>query len=345
MDKIAIVINDISKSGGTERVAVFLSNSLSAFYNITLISIENNGKSYYPLDDNVKLIYCESESKFKLAKFLNKSKFDKIIPISMGRLSFYLSCFLFFLRSKSELVLSEHVGFEVGNPLIKMMKLLGYSLADKVVVLTEYDKKKIEKFGIKSIYKVPNASSFLPLKVINEDSKYILSIGRLTYQKNFERLLKIWSEVENKNGWKLKIIGDGEDINILNSLINKYRIEDSTLIKPARKDIECEYLDARIFVMTSRYEGLPLVLIESKSFGLAAIAFDCVTGPIEIIENNKDGYVISYEDNYEFKNKLCELISDKCKLEKLQKQALMNSTHYSQEKIVKIWLDCLRGKK
>ena len=71
MDKIAIVINDISKSGGTERVAVFLSNSLSAFYNITLISIENNGKSYYPLDDNVKLIYCESESKFKLAKFLN----------------------------------------------------------------------------------------------------------------------------------------------------------------------------------------------------------------------------------------------------------------------------------
>lgn len=345
MDKIAIVINDISKSGGTERVAAFLSNSLSTFYDITLISIEDNGESYYLLNDNVKLIYCESVSKFKLAKFLNKSKFDKIIPISMGRLSFYLSSFLFILRSKSELVLSEHVGFDISNPIIKIMKLLGYSLADKVVVLTEYDKQKIEKFGIKSIYKVPNASSFLPLKGINEDSKYILSIGRLTYQKNFERLLKIWAEVENKKGWKLKIIGDGEDIDTLNLLINKYHIDDCALIKPARKDIECEYLDARIFAMTSRYEGLPLVLIESKSFGLASIAFDCVTGPREIIENNKDGYVVSYEDDFEFKSKLCELINDQSKLEKLQKQALINSTYYSKEKIVKLWLDCLRGEK
>lgn len=344
MDKIAIVINDISKSGGTERVAIFLSNNLSMYNNVTLISIEENGKPYYLLNDDVNLLYCESKSKFKLSKLLKENNFDKIIPISMGRLSFYLSCFLFILRSRSELILSEHVGFDIGNPLIKIMKLLGYSLADKIVVLTEYDKQRLESYKLKSVFKIPNASSFLSLNTINKDSKYILSIGRLTYQKNFERLLKIWSEIENKNGWKLKIIGDGEDVDKLRMLISEYNIEECTLILPARKDIECDYLDARIFAMTSRYEGLPLVLIESKSFGLASIAFDCITGPREIIKSNNDGYLIDYDDDSQYKDSLCELINNEGKLKTFQQQALINSEYYSQEKIVNLWLDCLRGK-
>ncbi len=125
------------------------------------------------------------------------------------------------------------------------------------------------------------------------ESKSILSIGRFTKQKGFDILISFIAVFFEKNpDWKLTLIGEGPLKNDIEYLVKRKGLENNIKIKEPTNYIEKEYLKSSIYIMTSKYEGFPMVLLEAKAFGLPIIAFDCPTGPSEIIRNGEDGFLI-----------------------------------------------------
>jgi len=340
---IAIVINDISASGGTERIATFLSNQLSLLGNqVVLVSIVKNGKPFYNLDHGIAISYVNSPSILKLGAHLKKLKCDSIISISMGRLSFKLSLLkkIFFIKSK--LILSEHVGFETSSNPVRLMKLFSYDLADQLVLLTKHDYDILESRTTTPVTVIPNPTLYptMSISALSKKKKVVLAVGRLNQQKNFSRLIYIWSYLPEvlRQHWILKIVGDGEEKEMLTQLACQLSVSDSISFEPASPQIDAEYKAASILAMTSRYEGLPLVLIEAKSFGLPAVAFDCKTGPREIINEGVDGFLVLDGDMEAYKDKLVYLMNSDDARRNMQLAALSAAERYSPEIIVKQWM-------
>ena len=133
---------------------------------------------------------------------------------------------------------------------------------------------------------------------------------RLTDDKQHNVLINIWSRVNNKEGWILKIIGTGENFQELSNKIKVMGLSDSILICSPTKNIEAEYISASIFVLTSRVEGFGLVLLEAMACGLPCISFNCPSGPQDIIANKHSGFLVDPGDEVNFLERLESLIKD-----------------------------------
>jgi amylovoran biosynthesis glycosyltransferase AmsD len=345
MKTIFIFIDDITLSGGTERVASFLANQMSlAGHIVSLISMSaENVKPYYTLETEVKLRVLKKPTLYELVNFLRKNHCDIIISVSMGRLSFKLACIHKFWGLDCRLILSEHVAFETSPMLVRILKWISYQFADDLVLLTQHDYQLLHNIVRSRVCIIRNASGFelLSESALAHKDKVVLAVGRLTYQKAFERLLRIWASLDDHNGWILHIVGDGEKRDELQQLISELGVSESVSLIPATPSIANEYKNASILVMTSRYEGLPLVLIEAKSHGLPVIAFDCKTGPREIINNNEDGILVTDGDEAEFSLLLARLIQDDSLRKRMQREALKNAEYYTVGRISQQWQELI----
>jgi len=345
MKRVLIIIQDISLAGGTEKVASFIANSLvDSDLNITILNLSNNCNPFYRVSSQVKIDSCKNH-KFFLFSYFKKNYFDIVIPISMGRLSVEIS-FLFKLCSISSiLILSEHVAYESLSKPIKLLKKCAYSFSDHVVLLTQNDQFILKKKLNCKISVIPNASRFIPIESINckPSTKTVLAVGRMTYQKGFDRLLHLWSKTSCKGSWKLKLIGEGEDKKALISLAVMLKIQNSVEFLPVTTNIDKEYLNAGLLIMTSRYEGLPLVIIEAKSFGTPCIAYNCKTGPQELIENETSGILIENGNESKFIYYLENLLNDRNYLINLQEGALSSASNFTEEKIASYWTNLINA--
>lgn len=176
---------------------------------------------------------------------------------------------------------------------------------DTLVILSNKQINEWRKYH-KNIQVMPNFIPFISEKTSNHKQKNILSIGRMTSndEKGFLRLIEIWNLIQkNKKykDWTLTIVGEGDLKNTIEEKIKENNLENSIILKSFTKEIEKEYLNASIYVMASRWEGFPMVLLEASSYALPIIAFDINTGPSELIENEKSGF---FNRRWEFK-KLC----------------------------------------
>lgn len=127
---------------------------------------------------------------------------------------------------------------------------------------------------------------------INKNEKYIISIGRLTHQKNFSLLINAFEKIsKNFKNLNLKIIGDGEQKNILNNMIIKKKLTNRIFLLGYKKNIYKYLKKAECFVLTSLWEDPGAVLIEAAALGKNIISSDCNNGPKEILDNGKNGYL------------------------------------------------------
>jgi amylovoran biosynthesis glycosyltransferase AmsD len=235
----------------------------------------------------------------------------------MGRLSAQAVPLLKLLNIRAKIICNDHVSFKSFSRLIQIIKWPAYKMADKIVVLTENAVYSSQDIGYKE--------------------KIVLAVGRLTYQKNFQRLISLWKKI-NSSGWKLVIIGSGEDRAELEELISKNGLKNVFIENPSHK-LDEWYKKSSLLVMTSRYEGLPMVLIESKNFGLPAVAFNCQTGPVEIIKD--DCFVIDYDDDPEFIRKVDALLENEILRHELSNNSLKNAENFTGNTILKEWLSVL----
>lgn len=161
--------------------------------------------------------------------------------------------------------------------------------------LTEFYKNKLSTFGVRCKY-IPHCLDRIPDKISDLKGKNIISVGRLSPEKNYVELIAVFREIcKEIPDWTLHIVGDGTEKEKLISLIEEYHLENRVILHGFRnKDyIEKLMYESSMYVMTSLTESFGLVLIEAQSYGLPCIAYDCAHGAREIIENGVNGILIS----------------------------------------------------
>ncbi|WP_121171908.1 glycosyltransferase family 4 protein [Kushneria sinocarnis] len=241
----------------------------------------------------------------------------------------------------------EHFSFNLD--LDKPHKLLGRRLIARatrgIVTLTQRDREYWLK-GARvrgEIAAIPNPVPFeMPETTYQPDTFIVLAVGRLNYQKGFDRLIESWAEMKNEKGndvshWTLRILGDGEEEHELKQKAHQLGVNDSIEFLPATKDVDHYYRNASILAMTSRFEGFPMVLLEAQSYGLPIVAFDCDTGPAEIISDGESGFLVAQGDTHGFAHQLASLIQDSELRMKFSANARDSVSRFKPEAIVVQW--------
>jgi glycosyltransferase involved in cell wall biosynthesis len=145
----------------------------------------------------------------------------------------------------------------------------------------------------------------------SESSSIILSAGRLTYQKGFDILVEVAKKVFQKhNNYKWYILGKGEDRDLLERKIIEYNLTDKLILTGNVRNIDDYYKQTEIFVLTSRFEGLGMVVLEALNYNVPVVSFKCRVGPSEIIDNNVNGYLVNVGEINIMADKICYLIEN-----------------------------------
>lgn len=226
---------------------------------------------------------------------------------------------------------------------------------DHFVVLTHEDKSLWEHGSSPSakrqsdITVIPNARTFVPRQRSDLSQKRVMAIGRYDYQKGFDTLLHIWGKVLqssnlnsqpsilNVRGWTLDIVGDGPLRPALKQQVEALGLKDSVRLLKPTDDIQSVYRSASIMVMTSRYEGLPMVLLEAQACGLPIVAFACQCGPRDVITDGTDGFLIEGRDERLFADRLCTLMTDDALRRQMGAAAAQSSERFSEDRIMQQW--------
>ena len=210
---------------------------------------------------------------------------------------------------------------------------------DKCIVLTKEDRRLYkEEFGVEVDY-IYNPLSFTTESKSNCLNKNILFVGRLIKeQKGLDYLMEIFKDVSVNNlGWNLIIVGDGQDKDYLENYIEKYNLSERVKIFAHTNKIIEFYLNASIFISTSRWEGFGLVVTEAMECGLPVIAFNN-SGPREIInKSNHNGIIIEKYDLEAFKEALKDLIDSYELRKKISKNSITRANDFNKENIIKKW--------
>lgn len=345
MKKILFVDNNLHFNGGGERVLCHMANwYASKNYDITILSIgAKQSNSTFPLNRNVKIEYLNVNPTrvignivtiFKLAKFLRRRQYDFILGIGTN-VNVYLGC-VAKLFTQNKYIGCEHNSFDCVPSMWQFLRKISYSMLDAVVILTKSDLDKVVRLN-KSTFVIPN--SILPNDSSSDlAARKFLAIGRLSYQKAFERMVDIYSDFHKiVPDWRLDIVGDGPDLSKLEKMIAERNLNDWIRIHSFTQDITKFYQDSSVYLMTSRFEGLPMVLLESQSYGMPIISYDCDTGPRDIISNGENGFLIEVDDKNSFVNAMVILAKDSNLRYKMGYNSKKNIEKFYPENIFVMW--------
>lgn len=209
---------------------------------------------------------------------------------------------------------------------------------DGFVVLTQHDADSWAH--IKKATIIPNPLPFIPQAYSNCLSKKIISVGRYAEQKGYDLLIEVWSKIARKYpDWEINVYGHGEQEEMLQGLIETFHVTDSFKLNPPSKNIKEKYVESSIYVMSSRFEGFGLVLIEALACGLPCISFNCPHGPADIIKNGENGILVGNGNIEELANAIENLINDEEKRIKMGLQAQKIVQKYSPDNIMKMWVE------
>ena len=218
------------------------------------------------------------------------------------------------------------------------------SRLDGLVLLTHQDADSWK--GVTRTFVIPNSLPFYPNRISKCDNKRAICVGRLNEQKGYEYLIDAWSLVTKKHpDWKLDVFGDGEIRTELQDRINSKGLNKCFFLKAPVSAIMEEYLDSSLYIMSSRYEGFGMVLIEAMACGLPCVSFDCPYGPSDIIKNGEDGYLIEYLNTQALADGICKLIEDDELRREMGRRGRTNVLRFSRENVMQQWVDLFESLK
>ena len=210
---------------------------------------------------------------------------------------------------------------------------------DKFVVLTNEDRGYWG--NLPNIEVIPNAAMFVADRYSDVSVKRVIAVGRLDYQKGFDRLIQAW-EIVNKSGkyddWRLDIFGQGYWKDMLQGMIDKKGLNGSAFINKPTKNIGDEYAYSSMLVMSSNYEGFPMVMIEAMACGLPVVAFDFKCGPKDIIRNEENGLIIRNGDIEALADGIMKLMEDTENRKRMSLNARKIVDTYSEKAVMEKWI-------
>lgn len=364
MKNICLLKWNLHKIDGGVKVAIELANELTLFHNVFLVDIAskqtNRDKLPFILNDSVIFHTLVSKNArvrtvlfsavLKLRKYIKDNNINIILSVGTMPNAFW---FLAKIGLDVKVIYADHMSLDYDQEgrLYNLSRFLGAKFSDKIITLTESNKDKyINKFNLPhhKVDFIYNWFNPILTEDINYDinSRSLITVGRFSKQKGFDLLAAVAGKLLNKYpnlSWD--IYGEGDET-IKNHLLNEafnYNISDRLFLKGNIKGIENIYPAHSIYVMTSYFEGLPLVLLEAQQYKLPIVSFNCPTGPSEIVKDGVNGFLIDNNDVDEMVEKISKLIENEELRKSFSDNALLDIDKFSKEKIIKQWLDLIES--
>lgn len=374
--KIVFCTPALYSAGGVERVVSFKANYFAEQlgYDVTIIVTEGRGRDcFFPLSDQVKVINFELgfealwQASFikKIFLYLTKQRqYRRLLKAELMRIRPDITIsmlrreinFLTSIQDGSRKIGELHVNranyrnFEANeaNVLKRLFaKLWMKSLVgqlkrlDQLVVLTE--KSKASWPELSNVTVIPDP---IPIQLecgmrsveCGVKANRVVTIGRYAYQKGYDLLLQAWAEVEKQYpDWTLDIYGMGDQTDYRQLMTDLGIDTERCHLNGPVKDVAEVYRDGSIFVLSSRFEGFGLVLVEAMASGLPVVSFDCPAGPDEIITNEVDGLLAPSGDVKALAEKIMTLMADEDLRQRLAMQARQTAKQYEMASLAKQW--------
>ena len=326
--RIAYCIHSLHSSGGMERVLSLKASYLAekAGYDVYIITASlKSRKAFFPLSPKVHLhdLDCSDHPAMlfyarKLEAFLLEIKADVCISMCGGELYVLPD-----LRDGSVKIAEFHFAHKKfmlkygGTALGRIYAGIRTRMLEKAVsrlsafvVLTKEDMLSWQGIAPKLV-QIYNPLSFSPNHAAVLTQKSFIAVGRLEAQKNYQDMLAAWKIVAERHpDWQLKIFGKGDCRNSLMKQISSLGLENKVLLLGHTKNIREEMLASSGLVMSSLYEGFPMVLLEAQAAGLPIVSYTCPCGPAEIVEDGKSGILVKPGDVEGLASGICRLIED-----------------------------------
>lgn len=357
MKKLLYITNAIDGSGGLERVLAVKTKVLAEDfdYEIHIITLNQKSKNHLFFSFSEKIIQHNIEvsgnafqyfSKYRagIKSVVSEVQPDVVLVCDDGLKGFFVPRILgakipvIYERHVSKLIeISENQGL-----IKKFITLLKFSLMNflakdftRFIVLTEGNKKE---WRSKNVQVIPNPLPFYPTEPSSLKYKKAIAVGKQSYQKSYDRLLKAWALLPKElEDWELHIYGKFDDNLGLEQLAKNLGIEKQVYFHLPEKNIEEKYRASSIFVLSSRYEGFGMVLIEAMGFGLPCVSFNCNYGPSDIIKNEEDGFLVENGNEREFAHRLQRLMQDEVLRQQMGKKGRENVQRFLPQNVVKQW--------
>lgn len=365
--------------GGIEKSIVALANLLADDYEVEIISsYQLFEKPAFDIDPRVEVRYLIT--RYKPNREAWKSSIKHLRPISFVKESFNSVMTLALRRSTmiraienchSDIIISTRDLFNTWLGIYgrKSCYKIGWehnhyhgdmSYADKVTKsarnldalvlvsdsLRKFYKKQLADTKCKCFY-IPNMLDSVPDQLSKLNEKRLISVGRLSREKGYEDLLDVFKLIHQEEpSWRLDIIGDGAQKNLLGDRIFNEGLKECVTLHGFQDKTFINNLLSKssIYLMTSVTESFGIVLIEAMSYGLPCVAFDSAEGATELIQDGVNGYLISYRNKEEYAKKVIELIRNKKLRTKLGSAGRKTSLNYTGDKVKRDWIKLLKRK-
>ena len=358
--------------GGAEKAIIAEANILSARYDVEIIcAYKLNTEPAFDLNERVKVTYLSSSVKpnrkeleealadrnlfalvregiksihvlhyRKVAMWRAVKQLDTDVLISTR----YLYNDLLNLKKNSEVItIAQEHNYHRNNQryiskMVRSVEGIDYFMPVSRE-LTEFYQARLKNTKCKYI---PHSLDYIPEETSQLDCPNIISVGRLSKEKGFVDLVKVFAKVARDfPDWKLHIVGDGEERETIKQYIKEYQLKDRIILYgfKDRKYIAQLLSKSSLYVMTSYEESFGIVLIEAQSFGIPCLAYDCARGAHEIISDSKNGYLIPNRDETLMYDKIKELIENKQLRCDMGQAGRQNSLQYAVDNIQELWFE------
>lgn len=368
---ILYIYAEISIKGGTDKVLVEKANWLvNHGYEVTIVTESQMGRPLsFVLDDKIRhvdmgLDFNKQYSKGALQRFFIYYSLMKVYKVrlkrtlqelhpdivitAMGRSLSLLSAMkddsikIGEAHTTKDHLRSLHLMEERGGIYWIIAKYMRWKMCCSVsklkalVLLTSRDS---DDWGeITKTFVIPNPISFYPKETAKLESKQVIMVGRYNDAKGYDYLIPAWEIVHKRHpDWILNVFGSGELRDTVVRWVKERNLEDCVILNEPTDDIMSKYLESSICVLSSRYEGFSLVIIESMSCGVPVVSFDCPHGPRNIISDGEDGLLIEYLNSQALANGICRLIEDPELRKQFGEKARHSILRFSKDVIMMKW--------
>lgn len=353
--RITFIIYHLS-SGGAERIMASLISYFYNYYEVELI-VYSKEDFFFQIPETIRVHKIVSTKQNSFFSFVNR--LGKTYSILKNRKPDVVISFLTETNITATICSSilriPIIVSERTNPLkhklsktVLLLRKIAYRFCSCLVVQTNDSKQYFEKFVKSSkIVIIPN---FVDLKKFDQFNrlctprKQILSVGRLSYEKGHDLLIKAFASSKSKQqGWKLVIVGDGPLFQNYVRLIEQLDSKEEIQLVGKKKNV-LEYLfSSAFFVLPSRYEGFPNALLEATAAGLPCIAFNCGMGIIDVVENGFNGLLANAED-YESLRECIDSLSDNIELQdQFKKNSSIRVQDFEINRVMSKWKSLIKN--
>lgn len=346
---ICFLFRNIDGDGGVNRVAKMLISGLRDKHSISCLSvftkIYNENISIdlpvtymfdYVITSYRKVIIPMT---MRIRSFVKKNKIDLVIATEE---SFAPACAAGLLGTGVKYICWSHVPADMTD-LYKLQGLsrkIGVKTAKYYVSLTPEASRYIrDNMKAKHSVDIPNPADDRLMTDVhyNPGTKRIITVGRLSYQKNIEEAVEIANIVFRKHKeWIWDVFGEGDTYDSVSQKINEYGLEGRFNLKGSVKDLYSRYDEYSIMVMTSRFEGYPMALLEGMSRGLPIVSYE-VSGANHIIDDGKSGYIVGQGDRKTFTERLLQLMECEMLRQEMSDENVRRRKSFSQSAFIERW--------